>query len=74
MLNKWQAAMDDEIKVLDGMNTWTIVPWSDATRLGKQVIKSTWAFRQKRDPQNNSTKKKEQFFVRGDLQSKFGEL
>ena len=65
--HEWQAAMDDEIKVLVGMNTWTIVPRSEATRLGKQVIKSTWAFRQKRDPQNNPTKKKARFCVRGDL-------
>ena len=71
--HEWQAAMDDEIKVLVGMNTWSIVPRSEATRLGKQVIKSTWAFRQKRDPQNNPTKKKARFCVRGDLQSKFEE-
>ena len=72
--HEWQAAMDEEVKVLIGMNTWTLVPRSEATRLGKKVIKSTWAFRQKRSPSGEATKKKARFCVRGDLQSKFEEF
>ena len=71
---EWMKAMDDEIKVLIEMNTWSIVPRSEAARLGKKVIKSTWAFRQKRTPSGQPTKKKARFCVRGDLQSKFEEF
>ena len=72
--DEWKAAMDSEVNVLIGMNTWTLVPRTEATRLGKQVIKSTWAFRQKRDPSGAPTKKKARFCVRGDLQSKCEEF
>lgn len=51
--------MDAEIKVLVvDMNTWTFVPQTEAEKAGKKVIKSTWAFCQKRDPSGAPTKKK----------------
>lgn len=71
---EWKGSMDDEIAVLIKMGTWTVVPRSEAERLGKKVIKSTWAFRQKRAPSGDATKKKARFCVRGDLQSKFEEF
>jgi hypothetical protein len=72
--DEWKKAMDIEIETLTEMRTWTIVPRSEADRLGKKVIKSTWAFRQKRDPAGEPIKKKARFCVRGDLQSKFEEF
>ena len=59
-------AMDKEIKTLTEMNTWTVVPRDLAVSKGKRVIKTTWAFRQKRDPMGNPTKKKGRLCVRGD--------
>ena len=70
----WQEAMNSEIETLESMKTWTVVPRSDAIAAGKKVIKSTWAFRQKRDPAGNPTKRKARFCVRGDLQSKYEEF
>ena len=64
--HEWKKAMDKEINTLVGMNTWTIVPRSKALAAGKKVIKVTWAFRQKRDPMGNPTKKKARLCVRGD--------
>ena len=72
--DEWLESMKEEIKTLIEMNTWTVVPRAEAVRLGKKVIKSTWAFRQKRDPSSNPTRKKSRFCVRGDLQSKFEEF
>ena len=71
---EWQASMDEEIQTLVKLNTWTIVPRSEALQLGKKVIKSTWAFRQKRSPDGLPTKRKSRFCVRGDLQSQFEEF
>ncbi len=71
---EWQASMDEEIQTLVKLNTWTIVPRSEALQLGKKVIKSTWAFRQKRSPDGLPTKRKSRFCVQGDLQSQFEEF
>jgi len=65
-VEEWQAAMDKEIATLIDMNTWTVVPRSEATKKGMKVIKVTWAFRQKRDPLGQPTKKKARLCVRGD--------
>ena len=71
---EWKAAMDQEMQVLIKMGTWTVVPRSMALKLGRPVIKTTWAFRQKRNPAGIPTKKKARACVRGDLQKKFDEL
>ena len=60
--------MKEEILVLMKLKTWTIVPRAEALKKGKKVIKSTWAFRQKRAPDGSPTKKKARFCVRGDLE------
>jgi hypothetical protein len=62
----WKKAMDKEITTLVDMKTWTIVPRSMAVAAGKKVIPVTWAFRQKRDPMGNPTKKKARLCVQGD--------
>ena len=61
--DEWFESMKAEIKTLREMNTWTVVPRAMATEMGMQVIKSTWAFRQKRDPAGIATKKKSRFVV-----------
>ena len=60
---EWKAVMDMEIETLEGLGTWTLVPRSEAAAQGKKVIKSTWAFCQKRTPDGLPTKKKARFCV-----------
>jgi hypothetical protein len=72
--DEWLDAMKAEIDVLVKLKAWTVVPREMAELMGKKVIKSTWAFRQKRAPDGSPTKKKARFCVRGDLQSKFEEF
>ena len=67
---EWEAAMRTELETLIGMNTWTIVPRAEALAKGKRIIKSTWAFRQKRTPDGVPTKKKARLCVRGDTMQK----
>ena len=62
--------MRSELDTLIGMNTWTIVPRAEAVANGKRIIKSTWAFRQKRTPDGVPTKKKARLCVRGDTMKK----
>ena len=50
--------MNAEVKTLMDIKTWSIVPKSELMSKGKKVIKSTWAFRQKRTPDGRPTKKK----------------
>ena len=45
---EWEAAMRAEFVTLINMCTWTIVPRAEALAKGKRIIKSIWAFRQKR--------------------------
>ena len=63
---EWKQAMRDELVTLVGMNTWTVVPRSEAVAKGKKVIKSTWAFHQKRTPGGDPTKKKARLCMHGD--------
>ena len=65
-VEEWKESMDKEVNTLIGMDTWTVVPRAEAIAKGKKVIKVTWAFRQKRDPMGNPTKKKSRLCVRGD--------
>ena len=69
-VDEWKAAMKSEIKTLAEMDTWTVVPRSMATKLKQPVIKTLWAFRQKRDPAGLPTKKKARITVRGDIQKR----
>ena len=43
----WLDAMRSEVDTLTKLKAWTIVPREMAEQMGKKVIKSTWAFRQK---------------------------
>ena len=56
---EWEAAMRSELDTLIGMNTWTIVPRAEALAKGKRIIKSTWAFRQKRTPDGVPTRRRQ---------------
>ena len=66
----WRDAMKQEIDVLMKLGTWTVVPRAEVEKLGHEIIKSTWALRQKRAPDGTPTKKKARFCVRGDHQNK----
>ena len=68
--DEWKDAMQSEIDVLTKLGTWQTVPKAEVEKLGHKVIKSTWAFRQKRSPDGTPTKKKARFCVRGDHQNK----
>jgi hypothetical protein len=65
--DEWLEAMQFEIDTLTQMGTWTVVSRAEADKLGKKVVKLTWALRQKRDPAGNPTKKKARICVRGDI-------
>ena len=65
---EWKEAMKEELQTLIKLKTWTVVSREEAVRKGKKVIKSTWAFRQKRSPDGLPTKKKARCCVRGDQQ------
>ena len=62
----WKESMREELKILVEMNTWTVVPRTVATSKGLPVFRTTWAFRQKRDPAGLATKKKARLCLQGD--------
>jgi hypothetical protein len=66
----WMEAMQKEIETLMKLGTWEVVPRAEVEKMGHKIIKSTWAFRQKRSPDGTPTKKKARFCVRGDHQNK----
>ena len=70
---EWKDAMKLEIDTLVKLNSWVLVPRSAAEAKGHKVIKSTWAFRQKRTPDGKPTKKKARFCVRGDHQTRLAQ-
>jgi hypothetical protein len=61
----WLEAMDHEIKELEKMECWNVVPRAEATT---RVIPSTWACRGKRYPDGRVKKCRSRFCVRGDLE------
>ena len=67
----WIEAIEREIATFVEMDTWTLVPKAMATKAGKKVILTTWAFRMKRDAFNKPIKAKARLCGRGDLQSCF---
>jgi hypothetical protein len=60
----WLQGMDSEIKQLEKMDCWDVIPRSKAT---KRVAPSTWAYRRKRFPDGRVRKRRSRFCVRGDL-------
>ena len=68
--DEWKGAMKLEIKTLMDLKTWSLVPRAEAEKQGHKIIKSTWAFQQKRAPDGMATKKKARFCVRGDHQKR----
>jgi hypothetical protein len=65
--DEWWEAMKLELATLMKLNTWTVVPRSEAEQAGQKVVPLTWALRQKRDPAGLPTKKKGRLCCRGDL-------
>jgi Reverse transcriptase (RNA-dependent DNA polymerase) len=66
-VDHWYDAMEIELAALKAKNTMTEIPRKQVPA-GKQMIKSTWAFRKKRRPNGEIHKYKARFVVRGDLQ------
>jgi len=64
----WKA-METEIKSLEALNTWQLVPRSSMPK-GARAIPSTWAFRVKRYPDGRLNKFKARFCVMGNRMEK----
>ena len=62
---KWIEAMTLEVHQIEGANTWSEVPVSQAL---DKIIPGTWVLRIKRFPDGEIKKFKARFCVRGDLQ------
>ena len=66
-IEAWYDAMDVELQALRDKRTMTEINHCDVPK-GKQIVKSTWAFKHKRRPNGEIYKLKARFVVRGDLQ------
>ena len=66
-IDRWYDAMDIELQALQDKQTMTEINRCDVPK-GKQIVKSTWAFKRKRRPNDEIYKLKARFVVRGDLQ------
>ena len=66
-IEDWYKAMDVELDALRKKDTMIEIDHKDVP-IGKQIVKSTWAFRRKRRPNGEIHKLKAQFVVRGNLQ------
>ena len=66
-IERWYDAMDIELQALRDKNTMIEINRCDVPK-GKQIVKSTWAFKRKRRPNGEIYKLKARFVVRGDLQ------
>ena len=64
----WMESMDKEIEELESRQAFTLVPRSEPKSKGKQIVKSTWAFRVKRKPDGSFSRRKSRLCVRGDTQ------
>ena len=61
------AEMEQEIKNLEAIDTWQVIPKSQLRR-DARILPSTWAFKIKRYPDGRFRKIKSRFCVRGDRQ------
>ena len=64
--DEYFKAMDDEIQILMGRDTWKIV--SRKSVADQNVILGTWYFKCKRKPDWKIRKSKARYCVRGDIQ------
>jgi hypothetical protein len=67
VVDQWYEAMDIELEALRNKQTIIEIKQADVPQ-GKQIIKSTRAFRRKRHPNGEIHKLKARFVVRSDLQ------
>ena len=59
-VNKFKEAMDEEIRALEALSVWSVVPRTSA---GSKVIPGTWTFKHKRFPDGRIKKHKARFCV-----------
>ena len=69
--HKWIESMDVEMSDLVERKAFELVPRSEASKNGQRVVKSKWAFRKKRRPDNTVSRYKSRLVVRGDLQRQY---
>ena len=67
--SKWFDSMDEELQALFEMGSCEFVSRDEVKRLGKQIVKSTWAFRKKRRASGEVYRYKSRYCVRGDTMS-----
>jgi hypothetical protein len=64
----WLESMDEEIKALFDQGTLEFARRTDVEASGEEIVKTTWAFRKKRKPSGELSRRKSRLCVRGDLQ------
>ena len=65
---KWIESMDVEMSDLVERKAFELVPRSAAADAGQRIVKSKWAFRRKRRPDNTISRYKSRLVIRGDEQ------
>ena len=68
---KWIESMDVEMSDLVERKAFELVPRSAAADAGQRIVKSKWAFRRKRRPDNTISRYKSRLVVRGDEQRRY---
>ena len=66
---KWFDSMDEELRALFEMGACEFVDRDEVVRMGKEIVKSTWAFRKKRTASGEVYRYKSRYCVRGDTMS-----
>ena len=64
----FRQAMEDEVNLLEEMDSWNVVPREKAIREGKRVLNSVWSFKRKRFPDGTVKKLKARFCIHGGQQ------
>ena len=67
--SKWFDSMDEEIQALFESGACEFVDRQEVLRKGKEIVKSTWAFRKKRRASGEVYRYKSRYCVRGDTMS-----
>ena len=64
--SKWFDSMDEELQALFDSGACELMEREDVKKLGKPIVKSTWAFRKKRRASGEVFRYKSRYCVRGD--------
>ena len=64
----WFDSMDEELKALFDSGACQFIDRAEVQRMKKEIVKTTWAYRIKRQPCGTAYQRKSRLCVRGDLQ------